>query len=299
MITFADYTTQWRETVLPLMKPASQVSMRSHLTRLNAAFGALSLDLSYPVVQGFFTAQAQIQAPKTIRNLWGTFHLILAAAKREGLIAKVPQIALPKAVRREQEWLSVTDMRQIIAMATPKTQPFYALLAETGLRISEAVGLQVNDFDPDKQTLTIRRSVHRGRPQTPKTSAAYRTLTLSTTLTGLLNEVVENKEAGSFMFPSRSRSGTQICTQKLANCNLHVLMRKLRLEPVGWHAFRRGNATLLCSVLGCPEKIAAYRLGHRAPGLTLGLYAQNWVGIDKAWAPKIEKVLFGVKEEDL
>jgi integrase len=70
-------------------------------------------------------------------------------------------------------------------------------------------------------------------------------------------------------------------------------MKKLGIKPMGFHAWRRGAATAWVSQLGMPEKIAAYRLGHRCPGLTLGTYAQTFEGIDKGWELKIEKLLYG------
>jgi len=288
-MTFEEYAAQWVRTVLPLSKPATVATMKSHLKTLNASLGAQPLDAAYPEVQAVFTNLSLKHAPKTVRNIHATYHNIMSAAAREGAVAKVLKIALPKAARTEQDWLPLEAMRNIIRDARPAHRTLYALLSETGLRIGEALGLQVRDVDIEAGTLEIKRSVYNGKIQTPKTESAYRTLTLSSHLTDMLKDLLSaNPE--DFLF--KSGAGTPLWPDKILLRDLHPLLKDLKLEPVGLHAFRRGNATLLCSVLGCPEKIAAHRLGHRAPGLTLGLYAQNFRGIDKEWAPKIGAALF-------
>jgi integrase len=290
-MNFSEYSEQWSKTILTLSKPATVVTMRSHLAKLNKAFGSEPLDMDYSVAQGYFTNQARLLAPKTTRNLHSTFHAILSAAMREGLICRIPHISLPKASHREQPWIPPVDLGRIIHDANTPYKPFYALLAETGLRIGEALGLQREDINEEQATLSVRRSVYNGRPQDPKTPSAFRTLSISQTLCHLLHPVLEIRSPKDFLFCSKS--GRPWWPDKIQSQNLAPLSRDLKLEPVGFHGFRRGNATLLCSVLGCPEKIAAYRLGHAAPGLTLGLYAQSFVGMDKDWVPKLEKVLYG------
>jgi integrase len=263
--------------------------MRSHLKRLNSVLGDQPLRMKYPVVQGFFTDQAINNAPKTVRNLYSTYHNVMASALREGLIEKIHTVALPKSTRKEQEWLSVKAMTQVIAASQPTLKPLYATLAETGLRIGEALGLKGEDLDEINRTLEIRRSVYGGKVQAPKTAASYRTITLSPYLVDLLKSVATGTPE-DFLF--RSSSGAPLLPEKVLINSLHPLLADLKLKPAGFHAFRRGNATLMCSVLGVPEKVAAYRLGHKAPGLTLGLYAQSFTGIDKEWTPKIGEALF-------
>jgi integrase len=183
----------------------------------------------------------------------------------------------------------VVQLRAVIADSNPTYRPLYATLAETGLRIGEALGLKGSDFNEADKTITVARSLYAGQEQTPKSAAAYRTITLSAYLVDILRPLALANPEG-FLF--RSTNGSPLWPEKILVSSLHPLLADLKLKPAGFHSLRRGNATLMCSVLGVPEKIAAYRLGHRAPGLTLGLYAQNFSGIDKDWAPKIGEALF-------
>jgi len=49
------------------------------------------------------------------------------------------------------------------------------IAAVAGLRISEILGLQIQDLDYKAQTLTVRRRVYRGEVDTPKTESSKRT----------------------------------------------------------------------------------------------------------------------------
>lgn len=286
---FRAYTDQWSRLNFPLFKRATISTFRSHLVRLNAAFGEQSIEVPYPVAQEFFNSLVASLAPKTIRNIHTLFHMLLNAARREGLITKVPEIKLPKGSQSAHDWLTIDSLRSIIRDSNPTYRPLYATLAETGLRIGEALGLKGSDFNEEERTLTVSRSLYSGQEQTPKSAAAYRTIALSAYLVDILRPLALASQEG-FLF--RSSNGSPLWPEKILTKNFHPLLKDLKLKPMGFHSFRRGSATLMCSVLGVPEKVAAYRLGHRAPGLTLGLYAQNFTGIDKEWTPKIGEALF-------
>jgi len=60
-------------------------------------------------------------------------------------------------------------------MATPTPKDYkvlFALLAGSGLRIGEALGLRVTDFNDDFTTIKVSRSVFRRTTQIPKTPNA-------------------------------------------------------------------------------------------------------------------------------
>jgi len=60
----------------------------------------------------------------------------------------------------------------------------FVVLAATGLRIGEALGLKWADidFDPKEPKLHVRRSIWRGQEQTPKSKRSMRAKHMSKTL---------------------------------------------------------------------------------------------------------------------
>lgn len=86
-------------------------------------------------------------------------------------------IQLPVVRKDRQHRPTVTEgeLTQILAkMQKRKYSLLFALLAGTGLRIGEALGLRSSDFGPDCRVLHVRRSLWRGLEQEPKTSNALR-----------------------------------------------------------------------------------------------------------------------------
>lgn len=286
MTTFRAFADRFDSEILVLHKPASQATMRSHLRELNRTFGAFPLSaLDYSSVQRAFTAAAQHKQPKSVHNLYGTLHLVLAQAVREGLIPSIPKPVLPKSERGEQEWLTLDQMRTLIAAAEGDLRAFLFMLAETGMRIGEAVGSRVHNLD--NQTLTVKESVYAGKSQSPKTPSSKRVISLSTHLASLLAGRGEPEE---FLF--RTQRGTAWWPSEVL-AKTHALMTTLGIPPMGFHAFRRGNISMCAQTLGVPEAILAYRVGHRLPGVTLGVYCQPIAGADREWAQKIGDTLVG------
>ena len=286
-MTFETYTKQYEELVLPLKKRATQATFSSHLRALRGAFGSVELaGLEYGPVQRYFTGLAAAQKPKSVANRWATMHLVLRQAQREGLITKIPEPVLPKNGRSEQEWLTIAQMRAILTAAGDPA--LYWLLCETGMRIGEALGLQPADLNPEKQLLKIERSIFNGVPGAPKTSSAYRTIAVSRRLRDLLAERNLDCPPGSSIF--HTSTGRPLWPSTAVG-DLHADCKKVGITPVGFHAFRRGHVTHCSQILGMPEAILAYRVGHKPPGITLGVYNQPMVGVDTEWAEKMAEAL--------
>ena len=284
-MTLSDYATYWQANVLGLKKPASRSSMASHLRRLCQVFGQKNLtDLTTRVLQEHITSVAQDLSPKSVKNYWATIRLVLGAAKREGLIAEIPEPDLPRVFRTQQDWLTPDQMRLLLHDCRSSLRAQLWLLAETGLRAGEFAGLRVSDVHfPD--TLTVRESVFAGRTQAPKTEAAVRTISLSPQLVALLQPWVEAKAPEAFLFASRR--GTPVNMGAMRARVLQPLQEALGLPKTGFHALRRGNISLCANVLGMPKPIIAMRVGHQLGDMTFGVYCRTSAGEDRPWAVKI------------
>ncbi len=283
--TFESFASRWKETILTLKKPASQATLGSHIRLLSGHIGSTPLpELSYTEVQSLFSELTKDHSPRSIKNIHGCYRLLLGQAVKEGLITEYPKPVLPKMRKIAQDWLELDQMRAIIKAADNKHKPLVALLSEAGPRIGECLGLMASDIDG--QTLRIERSIWGGASQDPKTDSAVRKMYISKQLRDLLHTCGTDK----YLF--HTRSGTPAWPTELRK-TLDPLLKSLGIEPVGFHAFRRGNATALASQFACPEKILGVRLGHANGGLTLGCYAQAVDGADKPYIDAYAEVLYG------
>jgi integrase len=286
METFEQFATRWKETILPLKKRASQATMGSHIRLLNGRLGNCPLpDISYAMVQKMFTDLTTELQPRSIKNIFGTFRNLMGHATKEGLITEYPKPVLPKIRKTAQDWLRLAEMRAIIKAANDKHRPFVSLLCEVGPRVAEAMGLKAEDLTD--QTLHIQRSIYQSQEQDPKTDNAVRKLYISENLRDMLKSCAKT---GYFF---KTRVGTP-WYQTETRRYLDPLLMSLNIQPVGYHAYRRGCASALASDIGMPTKILGGRLGHSHSGdLTLGVYAQIIHGADKPYIDKYAKELYG------
>lgn len=106
---------------------------------------------------------------------------IFRRAVPSGMLAQNPAEAIAGRVGREDkevrqaEWLTEPELTKLLAVADarePRYHPILLALASTGIRLGEAVGLQVGDLDLTRCKLSIRRAIRKRRVGSPKSGKA-------------------------------------------------------------------------------------------------------------------------------
>jgi integrase len=154
------------------------------------------------------------------------------------------------AVRR----VTQAEFEEILSSVKQRYRFLFALLAGTGLRIGEALGLKTSDLDCC--ILHMRRSVWHGKEQEPKTSNAIRTIDIPKVLARILRAYV----AGSSGYLFATANGRPLLARNVLRV-MHDTGKR-----VGFHAFRRYRAAVLRK-RQVPEDLIALWLGH-SPTLT-------------------------------
>jgi len=146
----------------------------------------------------------------------------------------------------------------------------FALLAGTGLRIGEALGLRTDDFTPDCRVVSIRRSLWGGKEQDPKTPNAVRVVDIAEPLASRVRQFIANTTGYVFATGNGRPLGQRNALRALHATGLRI----------GFHAFRRFRAETLrrCRV---PEDLTRLWLGHSKTSMT-DLYAGG-LAKDEAW----------------
>ena len=121
------------------------------------------------------------------------------------------------------------EVESIIGAIIPRYKVLVALLAGTGLRIGEALGVKVTDLGPECRVLRVRRSIWQGKEQEPKTPNAVREIDLPESLAQLLREYAANKSGYLFA----TSSGCPLAQRNVLRA-LHATGKK-----IGLHSFRR------------------------------------------------------------
>lgn len=293
-MTFQKYSETWLTVFVPATKPASAATFASHCRKLVAIWGQTELaDLRDSTVQMGINRLAAELAPKSVANLWGTARNILGRAQRDGFLTVLPQPRLPEIREQQQPWYTVEEVQRLTGTATEPWGGFSYMLAETGLRVGEILGLTINSVDLTNQTLMVDKGLFRGHAGTTKCKSSDRKISISKHLHGILSGHLSG-QSSSFSPEKNYIFRTSTGRPKWPTTITATLTEACQVVGIPWkgfHAFRRLNATVMADI-GVPEKIADMRQGHsHSSGLTYRLYAQRSGLQDKPWIEKIAKAL--------
>jgi integrase len=252
------------------MKPATLSTWENCLAKwLNPNIGDLPFANVNNGVLKRLVAQmsAANLSAKTIINYTGLVKLVIASTKNEEGEPLFPRkwdsefIDLPIVGNQRQPKFSAETMSSIVENTTEQYRVLYALLAGSGLRIGEALGLEIENISADRGTLHIRQSVWEGTTQKPKTASAIRDVDLFPSQATMLENFIGDREAG-FVF--RDEVGRPLAQSNVLRRSLHPVLESLQVPKAGFHSFRRFRATHL-SKSRVPESLVKFWMGHDPP----------------------------------
>jgi integrase len=219
---------------------------------------------------------------KSVRNYLGPLSACMASAVREGLLRANPTRDAdlphrPTADEVEHEDVRVMTDKQLatlLALLPDAHRVFFWFLAATGLRISEAVGLQWRHLQLDGSSphVKVRRGVVRGRLGPPKTRHSRRDVPLGAELVFALRRVRSDGEwpgGEHLVFPASN--GAYLHVGNLRRRVLKPAREEAGLRWVGFHTFRHTCASMLFAQ-GRNAVQVQHWLGHHSAAFTLSTY---------------------------
>jgi integrase len=165
----------------------------------------------------------------------------------------------------------LAEFLRILEAAKEPERSLYWLAAETGMRGGELCGLQISDFDFERGTVRVNRSVWRGKVQSPKSEHFDRCFSLSPQLLYHLADYLRRWTPNEKGWLFATRTDTPWDQNLVVKRKLQPLLDSLGIKRGGLHAFRHGNITIM-DRLGVPVKVRIQRVGHSDAALTLGTY---------------------------
>lgn len=196
-------------------------------------------------------------AASTTSTALGHLGLLFQAAIRAGLIARnpVPLASRPRREPKEIDPFAAPELARIIAAATELPGGHaLAVLAATGCRIGEAIGLDVGDYDATAGTLSITRTAsdHHGIGP-PKTRRGVRTIAVPTQARPAIIAAIAGRKAGPLFMSGRARQSQAELRRRFTR-----VLRDLGLRPRNPHQMRHSVATLLIAAGHPIADVAAY-----------------------------------------
>jgi integrase len=220
------------------------------------------------------------QAASSVRKNFAPVRALLATAVEDGIMAANPASVI-RVVGARSDWdeperkaLTREQLAAFFGELPDEWIPFFQILVQTGVRISEAIGLTWADLDLDAPipTLTVRRQIYRGHVGPPKTRYGKRTIPLSRSTAGRLLALRHTSEFADDADPVfATPRGTPLDVSNLRVRVLRPAAARAGLDPIGFHVFRHTCASLLFGAGRNIKQIQEW-LGHHDPGFTLSTY---------------------------
>jgi integrase len=248
-------------------------------------------------------------APITVHKVHAVIHKALAAGVKWGdLPRNVSEQADPPPGTSRAEmrvWTAEQLGTFLSSIADERLGTAYLVLASTGLRRGEALGLRWKDLDLSAQRLSVVQTVvsvdYAVHISTPKTAAARRTVALDAyTVAALrLHRRRQKDERKSLGLPWPA--GDSLVFAGLDGAPIHPdgfsdrferLVRYAGLPRISVHDLRHTHATLALQA-GIPAKVVSERLGHSTVAMTLDIYSHILPNMQADAADRVAALIFG------
>jgi len=214
-------------------------------------------------------------ARNTIRLRIAPVKALLATAHEEGLIRANPAAGLrlgrtvADAPLKETHALSEEEVVSVLAEVPERHRLLVELLAQTGLRISEALALTKADVDFGRRRLSVSKRLADGELDAPKTRYGIRQAPLSSGLARQLWTRLATVDDDALVFSTST--GAPLDRSKLY-ATVRAAGERAGVEwPVGLHTFRHTCASIMFR-RGVPKEAIRRLLGHHSWDFTAGTY---------------------------
>jgi excisionase family DNA binding protein len=276
-MTFKELVERWEKAEGPTIKSASLLHYRNALRMyVMPVFGRQTISaITREGIQRFLADKAKTYSRSALRSMRTVLSLTLGWALSCGWIQANPcvRIKLPLVTGGKRVTRVVLAPTQITDLASRLEEPYATLvllLAATGLRIGEAIGVKWSDIDGN--VLSVSRRIYIGDVDSVKTLTSVRRLPLDPKLVERLRVLGEGNE---WVF--RSRAGTPINPGNGLKRYVRPAAKSLGIVFGGWHDFRHTLSTTLRRS-GVHPKVVSDILGHKKVNLAMDVYDRTDVG---------------------
>jgi integrase len=311
--TVAEFIDEWLAAIAPTVRPATQYSYERNL-RLHVVpaigsaqlatidGGALNRLYAALLANGRKDYAGGGLSPRSVRYVHTIIHRALKDAVRWGRLTRNHADAAdpPKLVNRYEHRTWTADQLQRFFEGTTSSRHWtaYLVLATTGLRRGEALGLRWSDVDLDAAVWSIRQTViavkHTAMLGTPKTAKGRREIEFDSGTVAALREHRKRQAAERLLMgPGWTDNdlvfchidGTMLHPERFTR-SFSDAVRRLGLPQIRLHDLRHTWATLALRE-GVHPKVVQERLGHANISITLDIYSHVTAGLHAEAAEKV------------
>lgn len=300
-VKFQEFAEEWFDEYAKLnLRSTTYERMRQLTHRVYPAIGHLRMDkITARQLQGFVNSLAKEGAnektgkplaPKTIRHNLSFISDVFSYAVKMDLLSDNPcrKVTIPKGEVKEKQIYSQEEMALLLTRISgepTKYRAFFFLIAYSGFRRSEMLGLEWKDIDFENNIITVKRTsnytAERGiYTDTTKTKRSQRVLKISPYIMGILKELKDEQDEEALRLGDKWVDSDRLFVkwngEPMNNQTpygwLKEFCEKNELPFYGIHSFRHFAASALISA-GLDVTTVSGALGHCNSGTTLNVYS--------------------------
>ena len=297
---FQELAEEWFENYAKNALRSTTYERMLQLThRVYPAIGHLRIDkITARHLQGFVNSLAKEGAnektgkplaPKTIRHNLSFISDVFSYAVRMDLVSDNPcrKVTIPKGEVKEKPIYSQEEIAQLLTAINgedTKYRAFFYLIAYSGFRRSEMLGLEWKDIDFENNIISIKRTSNytseRGiYTDTTKTKRSKRVLKISPYIMGILKELKDEQDEEALRLGDKWVESDRLFVkwngEPMNNQTpygwLKEFCEKHDLPFYGLHSFRHLFASLLVNQ-GVDIVTVSGALGHSTVSTTSNIY---------------------------
>lgn len=200
---------------------------------------------------------------------------LLATAHEEGVIRANPAAGLrlgrvvAESSVKETHALTEEEVVRVLAEIPDRQRLVFEFLAQTGLRISEALPLTKADVGFGRRLLRVSRRLYEGELDAPKSRHGVRRVPLSPEMSRRLWTRLATMPDDALLFPGDT--GGTLGRSYLYRVAIAAGERAGIGWPVGLHVFRHSCASIMFR-RGVPKEAIRKMLGHHSWDFTAATY---------------------------
>lgn len=305
-LTISEWLDIWFETHKNDWKVSSleqrESAIRLHIKPILGKYKLNILDkTTYKRV--FINKLLEEYAPSSVQTYHKIFKTAINAAVDDEIITrnrfnKIPfevELSDDNFLTAEQLKIFLSDAKKL---GTITTYSLILLLAHTGLRKGEALGLKWNNIDFEAKTLTVERTRDSHGSRTPKTKNSYRTILIDDQLINQLTTYRSWCKQAKLLFGKHLKDNDYIfisyqtgepISENLIEYTMNRIAKKTGCKRITAHGLRHTHATILIGQR-IPVKVIANRLGN-TPQMILDIYGHSFKDLEEESVQAFEKAL--------